>query len=420
MRSLCLAVFTILAPALGAQADVARRLDAYIRPFADAGHFYGQVVVARNGKTIYERAFGFANAELKVRNQLDTRIGIASITKSMTAIILLKLVDEKKVALTDPVSKFIPDFPNGDKITVDMLANHRSGIPHRVMPPEMETVAYTSSEMVDKIKAAKLEFEPGTKYLYSSAGYAVLARILELASGESYAALLDRFVFKPARLTHSLQYDAASIIPRRANDYLLDGHGVFNAPSKDLSFLVGAGSVLSTASDLNAFGIALTSGVYGDEARANFIRNKTWVSTGNTNGHIAEVRVDGAHGYSYAVLSNLNTGANAAIAQGLRDIMEGKKVGAPVVAHPVITSRSPAELEQYLGDYEREGGGRFTTVVRNGTLYAGDIKLEPTGKDCFFDFKYYGDVCFVRDTAGKILHISWASPGITSSWVKKN
>jgi len=419
MRSLILAAIIIAGPMLQAQTDAARQIDSYITPFANARHFSGEVVVAKNGKPIFQKAYGFANAELGVRNQLDTRIGIASITKSMTAVILLKLVDEKKIALTDLVLKYIPDFPNGDRITVDMLANHRSGIPHRVMPEEMETVSYTSEEMVNKVKLAKLEFEPGAKYFYSSAGYAVLARILEIASGKSYASLLDQYVFKPAKMTSSFEYDRASIIERRASDYLLDGHGLLNAPAKDLSFLVGAGSVVSTAGDVHRFAMAITSGAYGDEIRANYLQNKTWTSTGNTNGHNAEVRVDGAKGYSYAIVSNLNAGANAVIAQGIRDIMEGKNVGAPAVAHPVITSRTEAELSQYLGDYEREGGGRFTTKVRNDVLYAGDIKLEPTTKDCFFDFKYYGDVCFVRDGEGKILHITWASPGITSKWVKK-
>ena len=66
---------------------------------------------------------------------------------------------------------------NGDKITIDLLYGHRSGIPHRVMPPEQETVPYTSAEMVEKIKVAKLAFEPGSERLYSSAGYTVLARL---------------------------------------------------------------------------------------------------------------------------------------------------------------------------------------------------------------------------------------------------
>src|SRR5687768_1582196 len=128
-------VFSIAAPTSGSAQSFAARIDQYITPFAAAGHFSGVVLVARDGKPVYEKAFGFANAEHGVRNTRDTRIGVASITKSMTSVIVRRLVEERKLALDDKVSKYIPDFPSGETITVGMLFRHRSGIPHRVMPP---------------------------------------------------------------------------------------------------------------------------------------------------------------------------------------------------------------------------------------------------------------------------------------------
>lgn len=416
-----LALFFALVPAENgnSQPSLADKLDAYITPFADAGHFSGVVLVAKDGKPVYEKVFGFANTELGVRNTLDTRIGVASITKTMTGVIVRRLLEEKKLSLADKVAKFIPDFPSGNKITVDMLFRHRSGIPHRVMPPESETVPYTSAEMVERIKQAKLEFEPGSASLYSSAGYAVLARILEVASGMSYAALLDKYVFAPAGMKKSVDYTGRAIIAKRASDYLIDANGLFNAPQKDYSFLVGGGSVLSTAGDIHAFAMALVNGTFGDSARAGYLRSRTFSSSGSTNGHRAETRVNGEHGYSYALVSNLNSGANDVILQAMRDILEGKVVAAPVVPRPAVTSRAIAELAQYGGEYEREGGSKIAVSVKQQDLYAGDVKLAPTTSDCFYEFKYYGDVCFVRDAAGKIKHISWASPGFTSTWVKK-
>jgi CubicO group peptidase (beta-lactamase class C family) len=273
--------------------------------------------------------------------------------------------------------------------------------------------------MVDRIKLAKLEFEPGARNLYSSAGYTVLARILELASGSSYADLLRQYVFAPAGMKSSVDFDGRAIIERRASDYLLDPAGPVNAPAKDYSFLVGAGSVLSTARDVHAFAMAVVNGTYGDSVRAGYVRTRTWWSNGSTNGHRAEVRVNGEHNYSYALVSNLNSGANDVILQALRDILEGKPVAAPVVPRPAITSRAASDLAQYFGKYEREGGSRFDVSAKEGLLYAGDVKLAPTTADCFFEFKYYGDVCFVRDPARKITHLTWASPGVTSTWVKR-
>ena len=405
---------------LSAQGIEAEKIDAYITPFAKAGHFSGVVVVGRNGKPIFEKAYGFANAELGVLNTADTRIGIASITKSMTAVIVRRMVEEGKLAMTDPVSKFIPDFPQGDKITVDNLYRHRSGIPHRVMPPQAETVPYTSGEMVDRIKGAKLEFEPGSGRLYSSAGYTLLARILELASGDSYASLLEKYVFRPAGMRSSVDYSFRPIIRGRAADYLVDTRGAFNAPAKDYSFLVGAGSVLSTARDVHAFALAVVNGVFGDSVRAGYLAERTWWTNGSTNGHRAEARVNGIHNYSYAVVSNLNSGANDVILQAVRDIMEGKTIPEPVIPQPKFTVRTPADLAQYRGLYEREGGTRFEIAENGSSLYAGDIKLDPIGGDCFFEFRFYGEVCFVRDDARRIKHITWASPGTTSIWVRQN
>src|SRR5918992_6057154 len=127
-----------------------RKIEALIKPFAAANQFSGVVLAAEDGKVIYEKAFGLANADYKIPNQVNTRIGIASITKLFTSVILTRLIEQNKIAAADKLTKYIPDFPNGDKITIEMLAKHRSGILHRVMPPEQETISYTSAEFIEK------------------------------------------------------------------------------------------------------------------------------------------------------------------------------------------------------------------------------------------------------------------------------
>jgi CubicO group peptidase (beta-lactamase class C family) len=234
-------ILLLLTQAAYAQSDKAKtkKIDELIGPFAASNQFSGVVLASEDGKVIYEKAFGLANADYKIPNQLNTRIGIASITKYMTSVILQRFVEANKVAMADKLNKYIPDFPNGDKITIEMLARHRSGIPHRVMPPEAESLAYTSAEFVEKVKQAKLAFEPGTNRLYSSAGYAVLARALEIASGKTYQQLLQEFVFTPAGMTDSVDFEGDAVIERRAQDYYLSPNGLINVPLKNYSFLVG-------------------------------------------------------------------------------------------------------------------------------------------------------------------------------------
>ena len=114
--------------------------------------------------------------------------------------ILARLFEEEKLAPDDKLSRWIPDFPRADDITVADLAGHRAGIPHILTSPLDETKPRTPADMVELAKRAGLDFEPGSQSRYSSGGFSVLARLLELAAGKSYEELLAEHVTKPAGL----------------------------------------------------------------------------------------------------------------------------------------------------------------------------------------------------------------------------
>jgi CubicO group peptidase (beta-lactamase class C family) len=401
-----------------AQSNDAKKIDAFIKPFADAHQFSGVVLASENGKVIYEKAFGLANADYKIPNQLNTRIGIASITKYMTAVILWRLIEEKKIALSDKLTRYIPDFPNGDKITIEMLMRHRSGIPHRVMPPEMESVSYTSAEFVDKVKQAKLLFEPGTQNRYSSAGYSVLARALEIASGKDYAQLLREYVFAPAGMTDSLTFDGESVIERRAQDYYLSPNGLVNVPLKNYSFLVGAGSVFGTARDTYRFAEAVLDGEYGADVKTYFQGDGPFNGSGTTNGHRSYYEIARDKKYGFAILSN-SAGVFDLIQKGLTEILQGKPVTVKTFTIPTIIANPNKNFDEFLGHYTGADGAAIDIVLKNGFLYSSDIKLYPTKPDCFFEYRFFGNACFARDAAGKIKEIHWKGIGFDFTWIKQ-
>jgi CubicO group peptidase (beta-lactamase class C family) len=401
-----------------AQSNDAKKIDAFIKPFADAHQFSGVVLASENGKVIYEKAFGLANADYKIPNQLNTRIGIASITKYMTAVILWRLIEEKKIALSDKLTRYIPDFPNGDKITIEMLMRHRSGIPHRVMPPEMESVSYTSAEFVDKVKQAKLLFEPGTQNRYSSAGYSVLARALEIASGKDYAQLLREYVFAPAGMTDSLTFDGESVIERRAQDYYLSPNGLVNVPLKNYSFLVGAGSVFGTARDTYRFAEAVLDGKYGADVKTYFQGDGPFNGSGTTNGHRSYYEIARDKKYGFAILSN-SAGVFDLIQKGLTEILQGKPVTVKTFTIPTIIANPNKNFDEFLGHYTGADGAAIDIVLKNGFLYSSDIKLCPTKPDCFFEYRFFGNACFARDAAGKIKEIHWKGIGFDFTWIKQ-
>ena len=415
--ALCLVLSVIFQESF-AQSSKAAKIDEYVSLFAKDNQFAGVVLASENGKVIYEKAFGMANADYKIPNQLNTRIGIASITKPMTVVILNRLVESGKISLDDKLSKYIPDFPNGDKITIGILKNHRSGIPHRVMPPELETVSYTSTEFIEKVKQAKLAFEPGAQRLYSSAGFAVLARVLEVASRKSYAQLLQEYVFVHADMKDSLDFNGEMIMERRAQDYLLDAKGVINAPLKDYSFLVGGGSVFSTARDVYKFGEAVLDGKYGENSKADLIGKTTISASGTTNGHRSYLEIERDKKYGYVLLANLPTGAFDIISQGLTDILQGKEA-KPMVPNPKIIPNPNKNITEFSGRYKRTDGAQIEVILRNDFLYTLDIKLYPIKPDCFFEYKYFGEVCFIREESGKIKEMKWKGNGFEFFYVKQ-
>lgn len=423
MRQLSLTVICALAVALlflsaSGQVNRSEQIDNFLKPFIAANQFGGQIIAIENGKVIFHRAFGLANADFKIPNDLHTRIGIASITKQMTDVILARLLEEKRISMDEKLSKYVPDFPQGDKITISMLANHRSGIPHRVMPPEMESVTLTSAEFVDMAKKAKLDFEPGARSSYSSGGYAVLARCLELASGKSYSELLQQYVFGPADMRDSVNFYGETVMERRAQDYYPSPEGVINVPLKDYSFLIGAGSVYGTAEDVMKFAQAIVSGKYGDEIRTGWVRDNKVSGSGSTNGHRAYFEIDKEGKYGYAIVANMS-GAFDSISKGISQILQGQQLTAKFTPVPAIVANPNKDLKEFLGHYEVAGGNPKTDVLmRNGYLYAADVKLYPTKPDCFFEYRFFGNVCFTRDAARKVTGIKWTGEGFDLTFAR--
>jgi CubicO group peptidase (beta-lactamase class C family) len=412
-----IACFSLAATAL-AQNKTAADIDKYLKPLVDKGQFAGVILAADRTGVIYEKAFGPAQAEFNIPNQTNTRFVIASVNKRMTALIAIKLMEAKKLAPQDKLSKFIPDFPSGELITIEMLMQHRSGIPHRAIADDAETRRYTPALMVEEIKKVKLAFPPGTADLYSSSGYTVLARVLELASGKPYAQLLHEYVFAPAGMKDSSDWDGGVLIDRRAQEYLLEAKGPAHPPLRDYSFIVGAGSVVSTARDLYQFANAVLDGKYGESVKASFVRDGVFATNGLTNGFRCNVQVDRTKGFAFILMSNMQSGANDLLVRDVPLILQGQTVAPPSIPAPVMAADSTDRLEDFFGDYKL-GDGVFSVFARNGQLWAGIYKLYPMAKDRYFAFGYGAEVVFKRDAAGKVTECEWISPTFKISWTRQ-
>jgi len=203
--------------------QVASRLEAYLKSFAELGNFTGVVLVAHKGRILFRHAYGMANYELRVANSPSTRFHIASVSKPFTAIAILQFEEQGRLSISDPVARFLPDFPNGDKIKLEHLLTHTSGIPNVNDLPDYDTFArspHTVEQLVAKFASLPLDFQPGSDYHYSNSNYNLLALILEKVGGENYGEYVRKHILDPAGMEHSgHDGNAFRLIPLAASGY---------------------------------------------------------------------------------------------------------------------------------------------------------------------------------------------------------
>jgi CubicO group peptidase (beta-lactamase class C family) len=413
-----LALFLVVTVVCGATEtdapSIEQRIDRYLQPYLDIGHLSGTLLVSRGDEGLYEKSFGLANREHDLPNTARTRYCVGSINKPMTVVILARLVEAEKLVLTDKLAKFLPDFPRAGEITVKDLLNHSAGIPHRVTKPLDEIRPQTPASMVELAARKELIFEPGADSVYSSAGFAVLARVLELAGGKPYPELLAEHVLRPAGMADTFDVGTRAILAHRASSYIFDTDGLLNAAPTDISYLVGAGSVYSTPRDLLAMQRALLAGKFGELAQRWLVRDGgdlRW--NGVAYGFRAFADYDAASGISVVLAINLTSGAADRIRNALPKIAAGEDVPTPPPINAAAAAVDPKLLESYEGAYELRPGSSFELRVVEGRVRMNDWLLIPTSKTTFFSPQDYAEIEVVLDEEGEVTRLDWTTGGRT-------
>lgn len=239
--------------------SLASEIDSYIGEHVKMGDFSGVVLVAKDGKNILSKGYGMANYELDVPNTPETKFRIGSVTKQFTAMAIVQLQEMGLLNVNDPISKYIPDYPRGNEITILHLLNHRSGIPGCIRLAEYEKKegqAISLKKEVDFFKNTPLEFPPGEKYQYSNAGYILLTYIIEKVSGQRYEDVLRENIFKKIGMADSGGYYHKTMIKNRASGYREEEGKLVNA-NADSFMVTGDGFLYSTVEDLYLWDRAL-------------------------------------------------------------------------------------------------------------------------------------------------------------------
>jgi CubicO group peptidase (beta-lactamase class C family) len=389
--------------------ELVRKIEAYIAPFATR-ELSGTLLVARGDRLLMERSFGFAHHELQVPFTPTTPSNIASITKALTIIVATRLAELGKLALTDTVARWLPEYVHGARMTVAQLLDHSAGVAHRLVPESSQTEPRTAAQMVAFANGQDLLFEPGSQTSYSSGGYAILAAVLEKASGKGYDELLQEFVAAPVGARTVRHIDQRELLNGRATSVIAAGDVVFNAPLRDLSFLVGGGSVYSTPRDVFSIMQGLVRGVYGRNARTALVRDTGLRWNGITNGFRAFADWHAADSLTVMFFSNAHTGAIDLLRRNIPRLAAGDTTDRPVV--PVIESAALSEVRraQLAGEYDTGGGSRATVkFVSASVALFGDRALAALNDSTFFSFSDYAAVVFAQAPDGAVEAIQWGA-----------
>jgi CubicO group peptidase (beta-lactamase class C family) len=413
--------------ALGQSATPNAKFDDYIHAYVRNGDFSGSILVAKQGHIIFHKSYGMANYELGVPNTERTKFHIASVSKTFTAAAIAVLEKQGKLKLSDPLSKWIPDFLNGEKITVEQMLTHRSGLPDYYGLPDYaakKSQRVSLPDLIAWVKTKPLDFLPGSETRYSNTGYAFLAYIVEQVSGKSYEEFVREEFFEPAGMKDSGTFRDDVIIPGRASGYQpwTGETGLRNAPPYDKTILTGAASFYSTSGDLYSWCRALQEAKFFDmkklghpygwgereTADAGVKKRKFLEQDGRAPGFASHVAMYGDEDVVVIALSNEEDAAVDAMAGDLAMLAYGAAAHPPA-ARPKAKLKNASEFAgryevrpDFLLDVKEEGG----TLLLRGT--GGDyLPLEPVGVDTFFDRQLYVPVRFRRSKAGAVDTLIW-------------
>ena len=335
----------------GSDAEAAAATGTQLRQLAEADEFSGVVLLAKDGKPFFHKAYGLANRDLGVPNRPDTKFNIGSINKIFTQVAIGQLLQEGKLAVDDTIRKHLPDYagPAADRITIQQLLTNTSGLGdtfgerYDATPKDR---LRTLSDYLPLFAGDPLLFEPGTSRKYSNAGYVVLGLIIEKLSGQGYHDYVRKHIFAPAGMIDSDAYPQDAVVPNRAVGYTREGPkgpapgprraNIYALPARASS----AGGGYSTTADLLAFDMAirgekllspeLTNWFLSDKSRppapAGSVRPGGRRPggggfAGGTAGVNAVLETDLDTGYTVVVLCNEDPPAAEKVAKAIRQTL---------------------------------------------------------------------------------------------------
>lgn len=228
------------------------KMEAYMQSILNQTHFQGTVLVAKGDSVIHHSAYGMFDVEKGIPNTIHTQFLIGSLTKSFVAVAVMKLVEEKKVILHEPISTYLPSLKKelAEGLTIHYLMKQQSGLEASFDNlTEYEIMDITPAELLAIINKSKRIFKPGEKYQYTNINFTLLAMVIEAITGNSYQEYLQKAIFKPSDMQNTGIERLIYVPANRAMGYRTV-NGIFRRVHNSVAYAFGAGDIYSTTADL--------------------------------------------------------------------------------------------------------------------------------------------------------------------------
>lgn len=428
MKKYTFFLFAILFQVASFSQSLPEKFSQYFEAAQKAGTFNGSVMITKGKDVLINKGYGFKNVGANTFNDSNTIFQIGSVTKQFTSTIILKLVEQGRLSLSDKLGKYFPDFPNANKINIENLLTHTSGIYNYTndtsfMMHDVEK-ALSQAHFLSMIKSKPLGFEPGSRFSYSNSGYMMLGYIIEKVTGKKYEHVVREQIFKPLGMMHS-GFDFTHL---NSNDKAI-GYDVINGASSGKSMIVdssvsyAAGAVYSTLRDMHKWNQSVSSGTllqkssyenafsprhskYGLGWAIDTIEGRRVIThNGGIHGFLSHNTVIPADSISITILSNAGATNVGQISKDVFAILYNKPYKVAEVQKEIAVDA--AILKQYVGEYELAPTFKITVTLNGNNLKAQatgqpQFDLFPSAVDKFFLKVVDAQVEFVKNDKGEV------------------
>lgn len=384
-------------------------IDSLVSTYTSLNLFNGNILVIKDGKTIYNATHQINNSSSNKINS-KTIFPIGSLTKSFTALVILKLQEEQKLSIEDQLSKYLPEYPNGEKIHLKHLLSHSSGVYESYRNPKYFDAStgkknISPIEKMNFFKNEPLDFNPGDDFGYSNSGYDLLGIIIEKVTDLSYEEAIKKYVLKPLKMKNS-GYQYENVKQNKTIGYsYLSKNIKKEAKVCNGTYLYASGGLYSTLEDLKKFYYGLLNHKIISKKSfelATTVQNKYygygWFIDkidqdkiinhgGNIEGFTSYFMINIEKNICIIALNNITSNSLERIGNSIYKIITNKPYALPKPKKEIFLKEE--FLKQYIGNYEISSDYFVNLSIKNGLLYLKINKEEPLKLNAESDKQFY-------------------------------